>query len=383
MTLSSTITVANLRHAPLVRLILLLLMVWHSRENRKKSHMCPCYLRDHHSRTLRPYHQDLQCLGILVGNFRHLARSRRTRVASFVGPSTIWRYDQRMSVFFLTLFFFRPSRHSTGSPPLHHNDHWILVSVMLASCSFDGGVLIHREVRPRNWEILYAGRQLHESSVNSVAFCPPEFGLMVAAASSDGRVSILAHQPDNSWSISYIQDNALGVNSVSWAPAGAYHDESSTNPEAVTAGSSPDGADLPRLVTGGCDNSIRFWVQEPSTGQWVEDTSCPVSGDLGHGDWVRDVAWAPAIMPNVNMVASCSEDRTVLIWTQRGQGQPWEAMLLHTFDAPVWRVSWSLTGHILAVSSGDSDVALWKKGMDGQWYQMESVQDEAASAQEG
>ncbi|KAG7366419.1 WD repeat-containing protein [Nitzschia inconspicua] len=251
--------------------------------------------------------------------------------------------------------------------------------VILASCSFDGGVLIHRESRPRSWEILYAGRQLHESSVNSVAFSPPEFGLMVAAASSDGRVSVLAHQPDNSWSISYIQDNALGVNSVSWVPAGAYH-----NPEAVAAGTSPDGAsDQPRLVTGGCDNAIRFWVQEASSGQWVEDTSCPVSKDLGHTDWVRDVAWAPAIMPNVNMVASCSEDRTVLIWTQRGHGEPWKAMLLHTFDAPVWRVSWSLTGHILAVSSGDSDVALWKKGMDGVWHQMESIQEGGASGQEG
>lgn len=208
---------------------------------------------------------------------------------------------------------------------------------------------------------------------------------MVAAASSDGRVSVLAHQPDNSWSISYIQDNALGVNAVSWAPAGAYYSDSSSTSPAGTGATSSDGAleDQPRLVTGGCDNSIRFWVQEASSGQWVEDTSCPVSTDLGHGDWVRDVAWAPSVLPNVNMVASCGEDRKVLLWTQRGQSEAWKATLLHTFDAPVWRVSWSLTGHILAVSSGDSDVALWKKGIDGKWYQMERVQDGAAPGQEG
>lgn len=250
-------------------------------------------------------------------------------------------------------------------------------SVILASCSFDGSVLIHRETRPRDWQVLYAARHLHESSVNSVSFCPPEYGLMVAAASSDGRVSVLTHQPDNSWSADYILDNPLGVNSVSWAPVGAYYDESlmdpatgaaaPPSPETVSTGS------LPRLVTGGCDNRIRFWVQEPTTGQWVEDFSCPVSKDVGHTDWVRDVAWAPAIMPNVNMVASCSEDRTVLIWTQHGLNEEWKAKLLHTFDAPVWRVSWSLTGHILAVSSGDSNVALWKKGLDGKWYQIESV----------
>lgn len=83
---------------------------------------------------------------------------------------------------------------------------------------------------------------------------------------------------------------------------------------------------------------------------------------------------APPILPNVNTVASCSEDRSVLIWTQKGLNEEWKATLLHTFDTPVWRVSWSIkTGHILAVSSGDSNVTLWKKGVDGKWYQMDST----------
>jgi len=239
--------------------------------------------------------------------------------------------------------------------------------VIVASCSFDGSVLIHRETRPRDWTVLHAARHVHESSVNSVAFCPHEYGLRVAAGSSDGRVSILTHQPDNSWSTDYIADNPLGVNSVSWAPVGAYYDESSL-------------VDHPRLVTGGCDNRIRFWVQQPETGQWAEDPSCPVTKNISHSDWVRDVSWAPPILPNVNMIASCSEDRSVLIWTQNGLNEEWKATLLHTFDAPVWRVSWSTkTGHILAVSSGDSNVTLWKKGIDGKWYQMEGVHDEATT----
>ncbi len=246
-------------------------------------------------------------------------------------------------------------------------------TVILASCSFDGSVLIHRESRPRDWTLLHAARHLHESSVNSVAFCPHEYGLRAAAASSDGRVSILTHQPDNSWSTDYIMDNPLGVNSVSWAPMGAYS-EMSSSPDAATA-----AVDQPRLVTGGCDNRIRFWVEQPETGQWVEDPSCPISKSVGHSDWVRDVAWAPPIIPNVNMVASCSEDRTVLIWTQNGLGQEWKATPLHTFDGPVWRLSWSTkTGHILAVSSGDSDVSLWKKGIGGEWNQMESIEEKAS-----
>lgn len=33
---------------------------------------------------------------------------------------------------------------------------------------------------------------------------------------------------------------------------------------------------------------------------------------------------------------------------------------------PVWRVSWSVTGNILAVSSGESDVTLYKEELDAQ-----------------
>lgn len=242
--------------------------------------------------------------------------------------------------------------------------------VILASCSFDGSVLIHQETRPRDWTLLHAARNLHESSVNGISFCPHEFGLIAAAASSDGRVSILTHQPDNSWSVEYIQDNPLGVNAVSWAPHGAYHDD--TNPEL---------GDVPRLVTGGCDNRIRFWVQK-EPGQWQEDISTSISRELSHTDWVRDVDWAPSILPNVNVVASCSEDRTVLIWTQNGHNAEWTPTLLHTFDSPVWRVSWSVTGHVLAVSSGDNDVTLWKAGIDGTWAQMETVDHISADQQQ-
>lgn len=228
--------------------------------------------------------------------------------------------------------------------------------------------MIHRETRPREWALLHAARRIHESSVNGIAFAPHEFGLMLAAASSDGNVSILTHNPDNTWGTpEYIRDNALGVNAVSWAPYGAYHD-------AATA----DEVEPPRFVTAGCDNRIRFWVK--SADQWQEDTSAAISKNLSHSDWVRDVAWAPSILPNVNVVASCSEDCTVLIWTQNGRGADWKPTLLNKFDAPVWRVSWSVTGHMLAVSCGDSDVSIWKAGLDGVWTKMSTV-DAGAPAQ--
>mmetsp|Transcript_33442 Transcript_33442/g.40065 ORF Transcript_33442/g.40065 Transcript_33442/m.40065 type:complete len:337 (+) Transcript_33442:79-1089(+) len=251
--------------------------------------------------------------------------------------------------------------------------------VVLASCSFDGSVLIHRESRPREWTLIHAARNLHESSVNGVEFCPHEFGLIAAAASSDGKVSVLTHREDDTWSVEYITDNSLGVNSVSWAPYAAYSNSSKEENDEAAAVASPQQ----RLVTGGCDNSIRFWTKSIVSGQWEED-SAPVGKGVVHTDWVRDVAWAPSVVLGMNIVASCSEDRCVIIWTQTGgPEETWEPKLLNRFDAPVWRLSWSVTGSILAVSSGDSTVTLWKQNLDGDWSQVSTVQDVPGTSASG
>ena len=235
--------------------------------------------------------------------------------------------------------------------------------VVLASCSFDGTVMIHREMRPRVWTLLHT-HKFHESSVNSVKFAPHEFGLVLAAASSDGKVSVLTHQEDDTWSVHHFTDNPLGVNSVSWGPYNCLGSASSTDDQQTAAPSM-------RLVTGGCDNRIKFWRFHAENSCWKQDTET-LDDELRHEDWVRDVAWAPSCTP-VNIVASCSEDKTVIIWMQTEAGGVWQPTLLNTFDAPVWRVSWSVTGNILALSSGDNTVTLWKAALDGTWSQVSTV----------
>lgn len=82
--------------------------------------------------------------------------------------------------------------------------------------------------------------------VSSVAWAPHELGLILACASSDGRVSILQHQPNDEWHATFIQDSKLGCNAVSWAPFNS-------------VGSRERGKEYMRLVTGSCDNRVRFW----------------------------------------------------------------------------------------------------------------------------
>lgn len=256
--------------------------------------------------------------------------------------------------------------------------------VVLGSCSFDGSVLLHHEQEPGNWVLLNENRSLHESSVNSISFAPHQYGLVSAAGSSDGYVSILSHNDDNSWTTDKFLDNPLGVNSVSWAPYEYDIIPENSNDDGDEGDNNNESSSKPkclRLVTGGCDNRIRFWARNVEDGSWREDPDVTIGTSLAHTDWVRDVAWAPTSISNQSIVASCSEDGTVIIWTksmEEGEPKVWEPLLLNKFDSPVWRLSWSITGNILAVSSGDGDVTLWKQKLDGEWEKVSTVDDVTA-----
>jgi protein transport protein SEC13 len=147
--------------------------------------------------------------------------------------------------------------------------------------------------------------------------------------------------------VTHFKDSALGCNSVSWAPFRAA------------------SAHVRRLVTGSCDKTVKVWSLADGEAQWVREE---LSSAPAHSDWVRDVAWAPSTGAPVDMIASCSEDKHVYIWTRAADAAgAWKRELLHTFDAPVWRVSWSVTGNVLAVSAGDHKVTLWKETLDKKW----------------
>lgn len=45
------------------------------------------------------------------------------------------------------------------------------------------------------------------------------------------------------------------------------------------------------------------------------------------------------------------------------------------FADVVWRVSWSPSGNILAVSCGDNKVSLWKENLEGVFQQVGDIND--------
>lgn len=215
---------------------------------------------------------------------------------------------------------------------------------LLASCSYDRKVCVWKEQSPGQWIRVYT-YDGHDSSVNSIAWAPSELGLVLACASADTTVSILTHQADDTWTASKMTAHQIGCNSVSWAPA--------YEPAAVVSSASAS-AQLPtsaQLVTGGCDNLVKVWRHDATSQSWsLEKTLAE------HTDWVRDVAWAPIGSTPASIIASCSQDQRVIVWCRDASSTEWAKTALPKFDAPVWKVSWSLTGGILAVSTGDNKV---------------------------
>ncbi|MBE3046399.1 hypothetical protein IMZ48_28480 [Candidatus Bathyarchaeota archaeon] len=231
---------------------------------------------------------------------------------------------------------------------------------ILASSGYDGKVFIWRE-QNNQWQRLF-DFSLHKASVNLVSWSPHEYGCLLACASSDGNVSVLDFK-DNSFDHRTFPAHGLGVNSVSWAPA--------TDPSSLMANTpTPESAGTRRFVTGGCDNVLKIWTFDAASQSYNQERE-PLSG---HTDWVRDVAWSPTLLQK-SYIASASQDKTVRIWTSDSSAQGQWAVKVLNFDAAVWRVSWSLSGNVLAVSGADNKVTLWKENLKGEWERVKSIEE--------
>ncbi|KAJ2345737.1 GTPase-activating protein S13, partial [Coemansia sp. RSA 2618] len=235
---------------------------------------------------------------------------------------------------------------------------------VLASCSYDGTVLIWKETAGSGFAVIHK-HDKHQASVNAIAWASHELGPVLLCGSSDGKTSLLSFNEEGTWEVQMIRSaHTTGVNAVSWAPviaAGAF-----TQPGA--------GADakstglVKQFATGGCDNNVKIWAfsEDSKTYEVIHTLD-------GHGDWVRDVAYAPNIGLPRTYLASCSQDKNVFIWTQDAQpgkagASEWKRQSLsEPFPDVVWRVSWSLSGNVLAVSCGDNRITLWKENVKGEW----------------
>ena len=176
---------------------------------------------------------------------------------------------------------------------------------LIASCGYDGAVLVFKEEGPGRWAIVHKWSPAPgaEVSVNSIEFAPSGFGqLVLACASSDGHVSVLRHDAASSeWRSERFLASPLGCNAVSWAPLG------------VNGSAFEDGSPRMRLATGSCDCLVKVWMASPPDDvtqvvSWEEEPMA--NGGKLHGAWVRDVAFCPYYgvpQPGLALVHLCAK----------------------------------------------------------------------------
>uniref|UniRef100_A0A0D9V7L1 Uncharacterized protein n=1 Tax=Leersia perrieri TaxID=77586 RepID=A0A0D9V7L1_9ORYZ len=249
----------------------------------------------------------------------------------------------------------------TGHQDVVHDITMDYYGKRMATASSDNTIKIIGS-KPDEWAQAHTFIE-HKSSVNSIAWAPHELGLCLACGSSDGNISVFSARSDGGWETTRIdQAHPVGVTSVSWAPAMA--------PGAlINSGPSGQFEYVQKLASGGCDNTVKVW--KLYNGSWRMD--CFPALHM-HKDWVRDVSWAPNLGLPKSTIASASQDGTVVIWTAPKEGEQWEGKVLYDFQTPVWRLSWSLTGNVLAVADGNNNVTLWKEAADGEWQQVTTVE---------
>jgi protein transport protein SEC13 len=254
---------------------------------------------------------------------------------------------------------------------------------ILASASYDGRIIIWKELQQGQFNKIFEFFRA-DTSINSVQFAPHTFGLQLAAALSDGSIAVFTRRNDNNsanqWSEQIFFGHKGGCNAISWGPdmkTGAIL----ANAQQLSQQNPQQNKFEKQFVSGGCDGKVKIWKLDENSGQWGELAQQLLPDENYHTDWVRDVAWAPSIGLPSNIIASASEDKTVIIWQEAIESGAWKKSKVLQFPNKVWRVSWSLQGQILAVSEGDNSVSLWKESLDGDWKPLANMQQNNSQQQ--
>ena len=114
-----------------------------------------------------------------------------------------------------------------------------------------------------------------------------------------------------------------------------------------------------RFMSGGCDRAVKLWTYNDTSKKFIGETI------FTHDDWVRDVAFANNIGLPYEMAASCSEDKSVTILKKIDS--KWVEKKIVKGTVPVWRVSWSLAGNLLAVAGADNVVHVYEEKANDKW----------------
>lgn len=190
-----------------------------------------------------------------------------------------------------------------------------------------------------------------QESIVYIKFAPSHLGLKLATGGNEGIMRIY---------------EALDITNLSQWQISEQFNPSDTKSQITCFSWNNSPFNPPLLAIGLNENTPKIWQYNNTNRKWQAVCSL-----VGHSDHIQDIAWAPNIGRNYDLIATASRDQTVKIWKVESTGDfDYEAKVIASFgdhEATVWRVEWNITGTILASSGDDNKVRLWKSNFKNEW----------------
>lgn len=252
---------------------------------------------------------------------------------------------------------------------------WSPCGTMLATCGGDKTVRLWRQDAAgvwSNWTVLEEG---HTRTVRSCAWSP--CGRFIASASFDGTTAVWQLLADKFELVATLEGHENEVKCAAWSPSGQY------------------------LATCGRDKSIWVWevdedcefecaavlhghTQDVKFALWMPDSDTLLSTSYddtikvwrsADEDWVctdtltahASTVWRLALSPDAALLASCSDDRSIIVWTpsaastdgtKRASWQP-ACRITGYHTRAIFSVDWGRHG-MLASAAADNSIKLFQ-----------------------
>ncbi|XP_054724814.1 nucleoporin SEH1-like [Uloborus diversus] len=241
---------------------------------------------------------------------------------------------------------------------------------VIATCSFDRTVAVWEELGPEGsigeksqsqW-VKKISLVDSRAPVTDVKFAPKHLGLQLATCSADGVLRIY-EAPDfmnlSQWILNHEVPCKHPSSCLSW-------NLSRLNPPMIAVGSD----ESTQATTSG---KVVICEYNENNRRWARVETLPVT------DPVYDIAFAPNLGRSYNLLGVATKNLQIFILRPtKNQNTPgiqdvsskYEIRQAGQFDnhnSQVWRVSWNITGTILASSGDDGCVRLWKASLNDKW----------------
>lgn len=252
---------------------------------------------------------------------------------------------------------------------------------ILATCSFDRTAVIWEEIVDEKHQSCWAKRAtLVESrtSLTDIKFAPKHLGLMLVTCASDGHTRIY-EAPNimnlSSWSVKDEFNCKIKCSSITW-------NQSRIHAPMLAVGSDDTNNPSHKVLIYDYNEHARRWMKADVVASAT--------------DPVYDLTFAPYIGRSYHLLGIASKNVQIVTIKpltspsyhhqqapQAVNGSPvaqrFEIRTVAQFDDhlnQVWRVSWNITGTILASSGDDGTVRLWKSNYLDHWKALGVLNDD-------